>query len=76
MFYYYELVNGKETSSLSPIDKIKMAEYEVKRAEEVVKSLEDKLAAAKITLSDKIAVCNDTKKEGKKYLQEMLKEIK
>ena len=76
MLYYYMVNNQTEESNLNPVDKIKICEYEVERQKEIIKGLEAKLEVAKKHLSDKIEDCNNCKKEGKKFLQEMLKEIK
>ena len=77
MFTYYEVINGQlGDNNLTPMDKIKIAEYEVARSEEIIKSLEEKLDIAKKNLVDKKDEANSLKAEAKTYLKDLLKEIK
>ena len=77
MVTYYEVINGQfAQNNLTPMDKIKIAEYEVERQKEIIKSLEEKLEISKKSLADKIEEANSLKAEAKTYLKDLLKEIK
>lgn len=77
--WYYTMINNNgevtEESNLSPLDKIKIYEYEVERSKHIVDSLEKKLEAAKKDLAEKIEETNKVKKEAKSYLKDLLKEL-
>ena len=78
--FYWEMVNnnGKihERSNLTPLDKIRIQEYEVERKKNIVESLEKKLETAKKDLKESIDYTNQIKKEATKYLDNLKKEIK
>ena len=78
-YLYYHMVNnnGKimEETNLTPIDKIKIHEYEVERQKKIVDSLEEKLATAKKSLADSIKETNSIKKEAVSYLDKLKKDI-
>ena len=80
MVYFYEMINNNgqitERSNLTPMDKIKIYEYEVERSKNVIKGLEEKLELAKKKLAEDIKVANESKAEAKTYLKDLLKEIK
>lgn len=76
MWYYELITNNAIDKELSPIDKIKIHQYEVERQKEIVKHLEEKLKVAKKILSEKIDSTNSVKKDAVKYLDDLKKEIK
>jgi len=73
--WYYEVVTNNNVNELSPIDKIKIHQYEVERQKEIIKSLKEKLTVAEKSLSDKIEETNNMKKEAKDYLKGLMKEL-
>lgn len=78
--WFYEIINNNgeisENTNITPLDKIKIYEYEVERSRNIVTALEKKLEQAKLKLEEDIKKTNDVKVEGKKYLKDLLKEIK
>lgn len=80
VYYYWNMINdnGKitEESNLTPIDHIKIHEYEVERQKNIVESLEKKLESAKKDLAEKVKHTNQVKKDALKYLEDLKKEIK
>jgi len=73
MWYYEIVTNSHLDKELSPLDKIKINQYEVERQKEIVKHLEEKLKVAKKVLADKIDDTNSIKKDAIKYLDEIKK---
>ena len=76
MWYYEIVTNQPVKEELSPVDKVKIYQYEIKRQEEIISSLQSKLDVAKKSLSEKIDKLDSIKKEAIKHLDQLKKDLK